>query len=851
MDPLKLKEKFLEDRGRIFSDEDLLKDSFKFCIRWSVLVEEYILRALKGIKLDCAVASVGSFSRRELSPFSDIDLMFIFKEVDGNEKIIQECVTKLWDSGIEVSHTIRDFSDIKKFLDEDLHAFTQFFETRYILGNEKLYWRWIKELISSLTEDNKKKLILKFFEDIHLRYEKYGESAKVLEPNIKYTAGGLRDLQAVEWIYSLKNELLLNVQEEITQSENFFDIIRKKKIIIPRAVARLQESYRTILNVRNHLHLLTNHKNDRFEFIYQEKIAHVLGYTGDGWHTFMRKYFEAANIIKRFSRTMMKRFEEEITPALSDYLSIRLDDEFMLKSGNISFIGETTLTLSSILRAFYYSGLHDASFDENLRAQIIERVFDLEESQTTEHQSSVFFREILRLPKNVGKTLAMMNELGVLGAFLPEFGELIGFFQPGVYHCYTADEHTIIALNNLEKLADDTSILGKLYQGLKEKDILNIAVLFHDIAKPISVAGHEIIGAEVANSIMERLGYDSDEIEIAQFLVHHHLTMEQVAFRRNLNDPSTLNNFALLFQNSEMLDLLYLLTYADLSAVSQVVWTKWKSDLLHELYTKTKTMLDERISGQDLLSNNLKEIISSSEIYSGDSIKDHIDSINDLGYLQHFSAEEINQHIEEIEKGSPLSVFLKDEGAFTVITVITRDSEALLSRICGALSINDLNIHDAKIFTRKDGIVIDSFSVTDFRTGGTIDEERNTKIKHDLYLAVENELQITKEFSKIKSKWRRIENKFFKRKGKVKIAFEKHDKYTIIDVYSPDRLGLLFQITKKMNELGLSIYFAKISTKADDVVDSFYILDRNRKKISPNLYELITHELTQSIEEML
>jgi len=444
-----------------------------------------------------------------------------------------------------------------------------------------------------------------------------------------------------------------------------------------------------------------------------------------------------------------------------------------------------------------------------------------------------------------------MNELGVLGAFLPEFKELIGFFQPGVYHCYTADEHTLIALNNLEKLTDETTILGKLFQGLHQKDILFLAVLFHDIAKPLSISGHEIIGAEIANSIMEHLGYGFTEIETVQFLVRQHLTMEQVAFRRNLNDPSTLNNFAELFPDALHLDLLYLLTYADLSAVSQVVWTQWKSELLNELYRKTKTMLDDRITGQELLSSDLQDIISGSDYFLDDSVRDHIESINDLTYLQHFTTGEIEQHIEEIEKGLSISVFFKEDEIFTNITVITRDSEALLSHLCGALSINDLNIHDAKIFTRKDGIVIDSFNVSDFRTGKTIEKERHAKITQTLNLAIQNELQITKEFSQIRSKWWRVENKFFKRKGKIRIAFEKHDKYTIIDIISPDRLGLLFQVTRKMNELGLSIYFAKISTKADDVVDSFYILDRNRKKVLPDVYELITHELTETIEEML
>jgi len=847
-EPLKIKEEFFRDRDKIFHDPELLKDPFKFCVKWSVLVEEYVRKTLFDKKLECAIASVGSFSRRELSPFSDIDMMFIFEKIEGNEKTIKECITMLWDAGIEVSHTVRDFSDIRRFLDDDLEAFTQFFETRFILGNEKLYYKWNVKVFDPITDKYKKKLIYQYYDDLKLRYEKYGDSAKVLEPNVKYTAGGLRDLQMIEWIYSLKNNVMLTSQEEITQTQNFLNMLKKEGALIPRAVTRLQESYRHVLNTRNHLHLLSGHKNDRLEFTYQEKIASLLGIN---WHIYMNRYFESANTIKRFCRTMMKRFQEAITTPISKHLAIPLDEDFTVKGDVVFMTGSGKLSLPMILRAFYYRGLHDARFDENLRSQIIEAVIDYEEIQSLEPQSSVFFREILRLPRNVGKTLTSMNELGVLGAFLPEFKELIGFFQPGVYHCYTADEHTLIALNNLEKLTDETTILGKLFQGLHQKDILFLAVLFHDIAKPLSISGHEIIGAEIANSIMEHLGYGFTEIETVQFLVRQHLTMEQVAFRRNLNDPSTLNNFAELFPDALHLDLLYLLTYADLSAVSQVVWTQWKSELLNELYRKTKTMLDDRITGQELLSSDLQDIISGSDYFLDDSVRDHIESINDLTYLQHFTTGEIEQHIEEIEKGLSISVFFKEDEIFTNITVITRDSEALLSHLCGALSINDLNIHDAKIFTRKDGIVIDSFNVSDFRTGKTIEKERHAKITQTLNLAIQNELQITKEFSQIRSKWWRVENKFFKRKGKIKIAFEKHDKYTIIDIISPDRLGLLFQVTRKMNELGLSIYFAKISTKADDVVDSFYILDRNRKKVLPDVYELITHELTETIEEML
>jgi [protein-PII] uridylyltransferase len=851
MEPLKIKEVFIQDRNNIFNDSELLKDAYKFSVSWSLLVENYIRLVLKDAKLDCAVASVGSFSRRELSPYSDIDLMFVFEKVKGNEKLIQKCVTNLWDAGIEVSHTVREFSDIKKFLVEDIEAFTQFFDTRFLIGDEKLYQKWNDSVISSINDKAKKRLLEEYMVGIKDRYAKYGDSAKVLEPNIKNTAGGLRDVQVIEWMYCLKTNSFITSDDEITQSEHFFNILLKNEIVVPRAAERLNQSYKLILNARNHLHLASNHKNDRLEFEMQEKIANEVGFEGKNWHSYMKKYFDATNIVKRFCRTMRKRFEEEITPPVSQYLTIELDDDFVLKGGNVSLARQIDLDMSAILRAFYYRGLHSARFEENLRSQIIENVFDLDDSKINEHKSAEVFKDILKLQKNVGTILTLMNELGILGAFLPEFRELIGFFQPGVYHCYTADEHTLIALSNIEKLGEDAGVMGKLYQSIRSKDILFLAILFHDIAKPISISGHEIIGGEIGTSVMERLGYSFSEIEMVQFLVHHHLTMEQVAFRRNLNDHSTLDNFAQVFPSSEHLDLLYLVTYGDLSAVSPAVWTQWKSDLLFELYRKTRTMLDERISGQELLSYNLKEILNSSDVYWEENIKDHIESIDDIGYLQHFSAEEINQHIEEIEKGSAVSVFFKEDETFTNVTVITRDSDALLSKLCGALSINDLNIHDAKIFTRKDGIVIDSFNVTDFRAGDKIDKERFEKIIRTLELAVKNELQIIKEFNNIKTKWWRIENKLFKRKGKIKIAFEKHERYTILDVYSPDRLGLLFQITKKINELGLSIYFAKISTVSDDVLDAFYILDKKGKKISTYQYELITHELTQTIEEML
>ncbi len=207
--------------------------------------------------------------------------------------------------------------------------------------------------------------------------------------------------------------------------------------------------------------------------------------------------------------------------------------------------------------------------------------------------------------------------------------------------------------------------------------------------------------------------------------------------------------------------------------------------------------------------------------------------------------------MKKSRKGRAVSVLFKELNDFTNITVITKDSPSLLSKLCGVLSVNDVNIHDAKIFTRRDGIVIDTFNVTDFRTHKKIEEERYGKIESDFKDVTNGLMQLNQEFARMKSKWWRIENKFFKRTGKVKIEFEDHEKYTIIDVFSPDRLGFLYQVTSKLNELGLNIYFAKISTKGDDIVDSFYVLNQQGKKVSTNEYDLIKTELTETINQML
>ncbi len=851
----KIKSSFISSKENLFNSFVESTDALEFSKAFSFLIENTIREVCDSSNYDFVIASAGSFARREISPHSDIDIMIITQSSESVKDQINNLITSLYDCGVEVSHTVREFSDPKLFLQKDLHAFTQFFESKFILGNKSLYDEWISSINKLIDSTEAKRLLNNFISDQKERYHKYGDSPKFLEPNVKMSAGGLRDLQSVEWMYMLFNKKLTSTQTETSQTENLIKELIENNFCASGEGLNILNSYKFLLKIRHLLHLLTNHKTDRFEFDYQIKIADKLSQY-DNHTLLMKDYFQAANSIYRFTKSSIKKFSYHLVEQIPDSLAYNLDDDFYIKGRVIYSNDIEKLQFSDFLRAFYYRGKNSAIFDSKLRTAIIEKISHSNKFNTVEYESSTFFREILKLPKNVGETLSSMNELGVLSAFLPEFEDLNGFMQVGVYHCYSADEHTLNAIKNLEKLYDDNSLLGTLFKQLNNKEILYLAILFHDIAKPISIAGHELLGVEIASSVMAKLGYNDSEIDLVCFLVKNHLHMEQVAFRRNLNDPQTLDSFAKVVDSFQNIDMLYLVTYADLSAVNPQVWTTWKAELLGELYRKIRRMLEDNLTGEQLLRSTIlvspNNISQHSKIIDESDVKEHINSLHDdVSYINHFSEEEIAKHIEEIHSEDDISVLFDEKGEFTHVTVITTDHPALLSKLCGVFSINDVNIHDARIFTRKDGIVIDSFNVLDFKTHKKIYKEKYKKIEEDFHKVLTGFLQLTNEVTKLKSRWKRLEKKFFSRVSEIKISFDEHDKYTIIDVSSPDRLGFLYHLTKEMSELGLMIYFAKISTKGDDIVDSFYVLNRFGKKISSVDYDLIKQKLTGSINNIL
>ncbi len=317
--------------GLVYASVFLLKNSY----------EKYLMEK----HYNFALASAGSFSRRELAPYSDIDLMFISESVAENENEISSLVKTLWDNGIEVSHTVRDFTDLQNFLHSDIHTFTQFFETRFLLGNTALYKLWNESLFDLLNDETSVRLLKDLIADLNARYLKNGDSPKILEPNVKSSAGGVRDLQFIEWMYIIKHKTLLSKQFEISQAEYFINLLMEQEYTTKREGGRVLESYRLVMAVRNMLHLISEQKNDRFEFNAQKRISNLRYKRKDALSAFMQDYFKAANIIHRFSKAMVNKFIEEITNPLPDALAINLDEQFILKGKTISLNDHSVLHL--------------------------------------------------------------------------------------------------------------------------------------------------------------------------------------------------------------------------------------------------------------------------------------------------------------------------------------------------------------------------------------------------------------------------------------------------------------------------------------------------------------------------
>ncbi|MGD1044120.1 MAG: [protein-PII] uridylyltransferase [Bacteroidota bacterium] len=811
------------------------------------------------------VVALGGYGRKELCFSSDTDVMFLISDEQQRAAVtpaVQEFIHNLLDVGLTIGHSFRTIDECITLPPEDFESRMSLIEARFICGDRTIFRKLISSIQEKIKKDDRHSFVHRISDSRRMRHNKYGSSAKLLEPNIKNSAGGLRDIHAALWLMRGTGTIPIpkNLGASETATLHLLTSQAVKLQFTPSALKELKSSFDTLLRVRNEMHIQSNALHDTLEFSFQQRIASGLHYRTKSKRAkvehFMQDYYRASRSVALFCTQVIDWSHDRWSPVVLETKTAKLSGTLSIRNGRIH-LSKRGVTISNelLLRAFLFRSERHAKFSFQLEDAIHRRLQFLKPLCTP--SETELFRLLLHRPNGIGSALRTMNELGLLERWIPEWKPMVSFFQHNQYHYYTADEHTIIALANAEALEHSSSSFGTVFRSLPRRDTLYLACLLHDIAKPSHIGKHEIKGVFIAKRVLQRLLYD-DLIEDVSFLIRHHLLMEQVAFRRNLNDTQTIVDFARTFDRIEQLDYLYVLTYADLSAVNKNVWTEWKELLLRDLYRKARIVLEKEMTSEEirkrtaqLVEEKHTDIIHNlAAAFPADEVNAHISQFSDTSYIAAFKPDEIANHLQAIRQTEKISVLFQQSNSFTDVTFIAQDSPGVLSKFCGVLTANDANILNAEVFTRRDGIVIDKFRVVEFGSNAALSEDHCLRISRDVTEVMEGRIEIARLIERHRMRWKR-RTRIVNPNTRCDVEFEDHPQFTIIDVYAPDMLGLLYRITETISRLGLNISFAKIATRVDGIVDSFYLLDTGGKKLDdPVQQEVAKREILATIQTL-
>jgi [protein-PII] uridylyltransferase len=882
------REFYLSESERIFQLHRSGAEGVAVSAQLSALADSVISELWSAVprsaKDQCAIFALGGYGRYEMCPHSDFDLMVLCESERTKEQTtdaIQSFLHALWDAGFDIGHSVRTLKDCLNLYQTDVDSWAAILESRFVCGNDAMREHYADAILTEITKKRDLKFVTAIIDGINERHEKYGNSVKLLEPNIKNSAGGLRDLHNLLWMYrsaDVEYFAFEPFQSRESSCKMMFEMFEQKNLIGGEEKEAATRALSFMLRTRHEMHYYAKAIHDSLDFSIQREIAKGLGYGNDNElkyvEAFMRDYFLHARTIFRLNRRLTSLYRKSIQPSSWRAPKEQILDDIYAARGSSLALRNSSFEFTSpaqVLKAFYWCGIHSLELGQSLQARFVNLssryagLFD--QNGIASREAGAVFLDIVRMEHNVASTLTLMNDFDILGKFIPEWGELVAFFQHSVYHYYTADAHTLIALDHAERLHSEHNILAEAYHSLSRKELLYLAILFHDIEKPHGITEHELRGAEIAHRILQRLHVQDKHDDIG-FLIRNHLMMEQIAFRRNISDPATVAEFAQQFQTPEQLDLLFVLTYCDLSAVNKNVWTNWKELLLQELYLRARDVLERHLAVPEAISFQQKQYQKSVQTLVGtisqqlprSDVELHFSSIQNEAYAQTFTKDEIAEHIRQIQRldiekgadGAPISTIIASEQSHSTVTAITRDAPFLLSNLCGVLTANDANIFDAQIFTRDDGIVIDQFRVVDVLTKTCLREEQAEKIRCDFDDMLRGTVSLENLFEKHNRRWKRRQKPMLHPNIRIDVTFENAPDCTIIDVYAPDTTGFLYKVTRTISKLGLSITFAKIGTRVDGIVDSFYVVDEEKKPVlSDERRTHIRERILQKVNQLI
>jgi len=772
-----------------------------------------------------ALIAVGGYGRAELAPFSDIDIMFFAKDKSGSKKV-EAVLYKLWDAGLTVGHSFRTPEECLIEAKNDIRTHTSLLEARFLAGDRKLYDYFLEKVYSEVAYRKQKSFISMKLKEMEQRHRDYGDSVFLLEPNVKEGQGGLRDIHTVLW--------LSKVALKIKTIEALSDIIPENEF------RRLEKAYDFLLKVRFCLHLMSSRRNDVLSFNAHDYVAAKLGFRNSkkflGSERFMRYFYLKANVVKNITSHIAGLCSRQrLIKGAGDFgiRKKRVTDNFFVYK-NLIIPYESDIFRkgpAGIIEAFYVFSKTGKNFSHGLEEDIRHNLLLAGRKIRSLPKAVSFFLEILRGPR-VYETLREMHETGILGRFIPEFGALKSLVIYDPYHRYTVDEHTLLAIRNLELLIatkyKNLERLSEIVKALKDKEILFMALLFHDIGK---AAGkyHEEEGYRRLKNIIERFNLGLEQRQRIEFLVRNHILMSELALKRETEDPEVISQFAGEVGDEESLKAIYLVTYADMSAVNPAFWTEWKAYLLQDLYERTLKYLR---GIRDDTNAYIKSVLSS---YAGPDKQGLGDFLNEMPqrYLLSTPAEKIYEDYNLVRivkyRGFAASISQRHDNT-TEIIIGAWDSPGLFSKIVGFLSSKWMNIVRARLYTGKKGLVIDKIQISNWEELWW--EEMDGFVKNGLEDVILRGVPVN-----IPVVSRESSGRF---DVFIEIDNETSEENTILEFFSRDRQGLLHDVSNFLYESGLNIISAKINTESGAAQDIFYIQQAGGKVNGVKATELLT-----------
>ena len=831
--------------------------------------------AAEGLQHCCLVA-VGGYGRRELAPHSDIDVMMLYRT--GGEAVVKDLSTQvfnhLWDLGFQVGHSVRSIADCMLCAEEDLRIKTSLMESRFLVGSPSVFQEFQQRFARRVPGKRVEAFIREKLDERQRDYAKFGETVFLLEPNIKKTKGGLRDLHLLQWIGMARY-----------RATTLKDIANLGMLAYQEYMVLL-EAREFLWKVRALLHLQAGRAQEILLFDEQVRLAEEFGYRDQphilAVEQFMQQYYRLTTEIHNCAMRFVENAHTvSFWTRLKNYWpSPLIDGLFRVVDGRLSIPEEKLVRVlenpEHVLSFFHLAQRRGLPID----GQVIEAMYchmqDVPDHTFATPGVSRRFRALLAGPGSVADTLTLMHQALVLEKLVPAFGRVRGLMQFNQYHKYTVDEHSLLAVREVERLGTHPGLLGEVYHDIQQKDMLHLAVLLHDVGKGLP-EDHSEVGQQIAQDLARRLELNSHESAMLKFLVYEHLMMAKTAFRRDCQDEKVLLTFARQVGTPERLKHLFLLTVADIAAVGPGTLTEWKKSLLVELYSRSiqhisgqsghaaSTMDIEHVTDEVLAlwTSHAQPGEGGAEASPGPAlpdrawIKEHLETFP-LRYLAGTARNRMVAHLAAIRCLTPDhpivdSVFNADLQVCEY-TLIAFDSvsSGIFMNITGVLTAKGLRILDAQIVTRPDGIVVDTFLVKDLDFKGAPTPTRMKKVGDALVGVLKGETPIEDFLAQNQRVSSRREGPLRNLRTEVNLYNDMSDQFTIIDVFADNRQSILHRIAKTMYELGLSIHAAKISMQLDQAVAVFHVTEQHGKKIEDaRTCQSIQKALREAIERFL